>query len=138
MSKFHISQVGREKIKSWHRANINKIANDPIIKEKYSDKIDNIRDCLSSPSTNINLFAEPVKLPIKDVLDNITKDDVIVQKKKKKTTTSLDSLSSEEQSSTPKVEYPHPTHYYKQAEDRTKISAIRVITYNKSFERDMY
>ena len=143
MSKFHISQVGRERIKSWHRANINKIANDPIIKEKYSDKIENLKDCLSSSSTNINITSEPIYKPaIKEVLSTITKDDVIVQKKKKKVTdiTSLDSLEekkSEDVTEKPR-EFPHPNHYYKQNEDKTKISAIRVITYNKSYERDSY
>ena len=35
MSKFHISQTGKERLRSWHKANVNRIANDPIIKEKY-------------------------------------------------------------------------------------------------------
>ena len=144
MSKFHISQTGKERLRSWHKANVNRIANDPIIKEKYSDKIENLKECLSSSSTNINITSEPIhKPPIKEVLSSITKDDVIVQKKKKKVTdiTSLDSLDekkSEEQTAEKPREYPHPNHYYKQNEDKSKISAIRVITYNKSYERDSY
>lgn len=145
MSKFHISQTGKERLRSWHKANVNRIANDPIIKEKYSDKIENLKECLSSSSTNINITSEPIYKPaIKEVLSTITKDDVIIQKKKKKVTdiTSLDSLTDEKTKSEDATEkpreFPHPNHYYKQNEDKTKISAIRVITYNKSYERDSY
>jgi len=135
MSKFHISQVGKERLRSWHKANVNKIANDPLIKEKYSEKIDNLRERLSCPSTNISLNPEPIyRPPVEEILQNISKDDVLIQKKKKKVSTSLDSLESDS-----KKELPHPTTYYKNPlNEGAKTSSIHVITFNKAFERDNF
>jgi hypothetical protein len=145
MPNFRVHPVGSEKLRDFHRANFEAISRDPILQERYADKLDALKTQLYPPTPVFKQkTSQPVQSsdplqPVDDILNNITKDDVKKSKKKK---TDLSSLSSSDDTNSngyvkPESRFVHSSNYYTKKSDSI-THAIRISLYNKAFERDMF
>ncbi len=164
VAKFRVSQVGKEKINSFHRVNAENLSEDPVIKEFDADYIKstlrvtqtNFRDQGAKPvrsNNNVDNEEETQSVtPLSDILSSVTKEEVVKKKKKRPTTTT--SLDEEKTPLNPsstayqppqqheivlsyaRPQFNNPANYFG-AQNVKTTSAIKVTTYNKGFERDL-
>jgi cellulase/cellobiase CelA1 len=151
MPNFRVHSVGREKLNDFHKANYELISKDPILQERFNDKLDSLKNKIypqapvfkssSSSSSSSDQLA-----PVDDILNSITKDDVKKSKKKKTDISSIglssdsSSLSDNTGSSNgyvkPESRFVHSSNYYTKKNESVS-HAIRVSLFNKAFEKDM-
>ena len=148
MPNFRVHSVGSEKLHDFYKASFESISKDPVLQERYSDKLNELKTKLYPPAPTFGSEKQSKQSsetlpPVDDILSNITKDDV---KKKKKKTTDISSINLDiegmkvdEQSNgyvKPESRCVHSSNYYTKKSDSI-THAIRVSLYNKAFERDM-
>jgi hypothetical protein len=147
MPNFRVHPVGSEKLRDFHRANFEAISRDPVLQERYADKLDALKTQLYPPTPVFKQkTSQPVQSsdplqPVDDILNNITKDDVKKSKKKKTELTSFSSSDDTNGNSNgyvkPDSRFVHSSNYYTKKSDSI-THAIRISLYNKAFERDMF
>jgi hypothetical protein len=154
MPNFRVHSVGTEKLKDFHKFNYDAISKDPIIQERFSDKLETLKKKIYPPEpvfktstkdTSSQSLSEPLP-PVDDILNNITKDDVKKSKKKKTDLSSLSLsddgrdpnsyMSSSNSYVKPESRFVHSSNYYTKKNDSVS-HAIRISLYNKAFEKDM-
>ena len=144
-AKFQVHSVGKEKLTAFHKGNVNYISNDPIVKEKYADKIEKLREkyFLTNTRKQDETSNEEAKSTLEEIYSSINKDDI--KKSKKKSSSLLDITASSSESNTssnqyvkPSSKFGNPQNYYNPNRPKQAPNAVRVTLYNKGFERDCF
>jgi len=147
MPTFKISHIGREKLSTYHRVNKETLLEDPTLKEFEPKDVEtllrvtqyNFRD---NPNFKLRKRGEasleeetkePLELtPLNEILENVSKDEIL-RKKKKRPTTSTETTTPVYTKPAPIA---NPSHYFGHNAPKTK-NAIHVTLYNKGYERDL-
>ena len=145
VAKFQVHSVGKERLTAFHKGNVNYISNDPVIKEKYADKIEKLKEKynLSNTRKQDDASNDEVKETLQEIYGSLNKDEIKKAKKKSSSTSLLDITSSESSSQPNQYVKPSSTHgnpqnYYNPNRPKQAPNAVRVTLYNKGFERDNF